>query len=165
MILKAKVNDVEPWYPDYVNYIVGKVVPPKWIFERRKRFYYQVKNYFWDEPYAFRLYPDNIMRRCVAGNEIFEMWRIATLDQVEDIIVLLSHEGRDREIYRQDVRCLKTIFRTAYKTPTGCNPFRLVYGKACHLPMEIKHKAYWVLKKCNMDLTAASKNPFMQLNE
>ncbi|GJW20975.1 putative nucleotidyltransferase, ribonuclease H [Tanacetum coccineum] len=33
-------------------------------------------------------------------------------------------------------------FRTAYKTPTGCTPFRLVYGKACHLPLEIKHKAY-----------------------
>ncbi|GKA03208.1 reverse transcriptase domain-containing protein [Tanacetum coccineum] len=33
-------------------------------------------------------------------------------------------------------------FRTAYKTPTGCIPFRLVYGKACHLPMEIEHKAY-----------------------
>ncbi|GJV50365.1 reverse transcriptase domain-containing protein [Tanacetum coccineum] len=33
-------------------------------------------------------------------------------------------------------------FRTAYKTPTGCTPFRLVYGKACHLPVEIEHKAY-----------------------
>ncbi|GJU83430.1 reverse transcriptase domain-containing protein [Tanacetum coccineum] len=33
-------------------------------------------------------------------------------------------------------------FTTAYKTPTGCTPFRMVYGKACHLPVEIKHKAY-----------------------
>ncbi|GJR59760.1 DNA-directed DNA polymerase [Tanacetum coccineum] len=56
-------------------------------------------------------------------------------------------------------------FRTAYKTPTRCTPFRLVYGKACHLPVEIKHKAYWVLKQCNMDLTAAAKNRFMELNE
>ncbi|GJV62985.1 reverse transcriptase domain-containing protein [Tanacetum coccineum] len=56
-------------------------------------------------------------------------------------------------------------FRTAYKTPTGCTPFRLVYGKACHLPMEIEHKAYWALKQCNMDLTAAEKNRFMELNE
>ncbi|GJW15140.1 reverse transcriptase domain-containing protein [Tanacetum coccineum] len=36
-------------------------------------------------------------------------------------------------------------FRTAYKTPTRCTPFRLVYGKACHLPVEIDHKAYWAL--------------------
>ncbi|GKA60099.1 reverse transcriptase domain-containing protein, partial [Tanacetum coccineum] len=37
-------------------------------------------------------------------------------------------------------------FRTAYKTPTGCTPFRLVYGKAFHVPVEIEHKAYWALK-------------------
>ncbi|GJS10218.1 reverse transcriptase domain-containing protein [Tanacetum coccineum] len=56
-------------------------------------------------------------------------------------------------------------FRTAYKTPTGCTPFRLVYGKACHLSVKIEHKAYWALKQCNMDLTAAVKNRFMELNE
>ncbi|GJX35270.1 reverse transcriptase domain-containing protein [Tanacetum coccineum] len=48
MILKAKLNDEEPWYADYVNYIIGKVVPPKWTPERRKRFFSQVRNYFWD---------------------------------------------------------------------------------------------------------------------
>ncbi|GKD55050.1 reverse transcriptase domain-containing protein [Tanacetum coccineum] len=56
-------------------------------------------------------------------------------------------------------------FRTAYKTPTGCTPFRLVYGKACHFPMEIEHKAYWALKQCNINITAAAKNYFMELNE
>nr|GEW05106.1 hypothetical protein [Tanacetum cinerariifolium] len=56
-------------------------------------------------------------------------------------------------------------FRTAYKTPTGCTPFSLVYGKACHLLVEIKHKAYWALKQCNMDLAAGAKNCFMELNE
>nr|GEX08146.1 reverse transcriptase domain-containing protein [Tanacetum cinerariifolium] len=56
-------------------------------------------------------------------------------------------------------------FRTAYKTPTGCTSFRLVYGKACHLPVKIEHKAYWALKQCNMNLTAAAKNRFMKLND
>ncbi|GJX67011.1 hypothetical protein Tco_0302738 [Tanacetum coccineum] len=49
--------------------------------------------------------------------------------------------------------------------PTGCTPFSLVYGKACQLPREIEHKAYWALKQCNMDLTAALKNHFMELNK
>ncbi|GJY33620.1 reverse transcriptase domain-containing protein [Tanacetum coccineum] len=43
-------------------------------------------------------------------------------------------------------------FRTASKTPIGCTPYKLVYEKACHLPIELEHKAYWALKHCNYDL-------------
>ncbi|GJU41028.1 reverse transcriptase domain-containing protein [Tanacetum coccineum] len=58
---------------DYVNYIVRKVVPLKWTSERRKWFFSQARNNFWDKPYAFRLCPDNVMRRCMAGDEILEI--------------------------------------------------------------------------------------------
>ncbi|GJT47582.1 reverse transcriptase domain-containing protein [Tanacetum coccineum] len=52
-------------------------------------------------------------------------------------------------------------FRTAYKTPTGTTPYKLIYGKNCHLPFEIEHHAYWALKNCNPDLIAAGeKNDF-----
>ncbi|GKC07365.1 reverse transcriptase domain-containing protein [Tanacetum coccineum] len=71
MMLKAKPNDDEPWYANYVNYIVGKIVPSRWT--PKKRFFSQVKNYFWDEPYAFRLCLDNIIRRCIVGGEILEI--------------------------------------------------------------------------------------------
>ncbi|GJS60363.1 reverse transcriptase domain-containing protein [Tanacetum coccineum] len=73
MILKAKLNDEGPWYAEYVNYIVGKVVPPEWTPEKKKRFFSQVKNYFCGEQYAFRLCPNNVMRRCIAGCEILEI--------------------------------------------------------------------------------------------
>ncbi|GJZ92915.1 reverse transcriptase domain-containing protein, partial [Tanacetum coccineum] len=73
MMLKAKPNDDDPCYADYVNYIVGKIVSPRWTPEKRRRFFSQVKNYFWDEVYAFRLCLDNIMRRCVAGIKILKI--------------------------------------------------------------------------------------------
>ncbi|GJQ89534.1 putative nucleotidyltransferase, ribonuclease H [Tanacetum coccineum] len=252
MLLKAKLNDAEPWYANYVNYLVGKVVPLKWTSKKRKRFYSQVKNYFWDEPYAFKLCPDNIMRRLIARSEICEIlahchsgptgghhsasvtgrkvyvsgffWPNIFKDAKDYVII--SMRAKDQEMYRQEVRCLKTIFKfgvpnalindrgthfgnsqleralqkygvthklliayhphsngqtevtnmaikrilkrsvgynpndwsekhndalwafkTSYKTPTGCTPFRLVYGKACHLPVEIELKAYWALKQ------------------
>ncbi|GJX87089.1 reverse transcriptase domain-containing protein [Tanacetum coccineum] len=73
MILKAELDNDEPGYVDYVNYIVGKIVPPNWMPEKQRRFFSQVKNYFWDEPYAFKLFPDNVIRRCIAGSKIFEI--------------------------------------------------------------------------------------------
>ncbi|GJY53533.1 reverse transcriptase domain-containing protein [Tanacetum coccineum] len=56
-------------------------------------------------------------------------------------------------------------FRTAYKAPIESTPFRIIYEKACHLPIKIKHKAYWALKKINLDLDAAGKHRFLQLNQ
>nr|GEZ65781.1 reverse transcriptase domain-containing protein [Tanacetum cinerariifolium] len=56
-------------------------------------------------------------------------------------------------------------FRTAYKTTIGCTPYKLVYGKSCHLPIELDNKAYWALKHVNFDLKTTGDHRKLQLNE
>ncbi|KAF8083892.1 hypothetical protein N665_0747s0005 [Sinapis alba] len=56
-------------------------------------------------------------------------------------------------------------YRTAFKTPLGTTPFHLLYGKACHLPVELEHKASWTIKLTNFDIKPAAEKRLVQLNE
>ncbi|GJS21438.1 reverse transcriptase domain-containing protein [Tanacetum coccineum] len=161
MVLRSKFKDDELWYGDFVNYIVGK-----------------------EEPYAFKLCIDNIMRRCVVGSKTLEILahchsgptsrhhsaNVTAKKVYESVFywaikrILERSVGYNPKGWSKKLNDALWAFRTAYKTPIGCTPFRLVYGKACHLPVEIEHKAHWELKQCNMDLTIASESRLMQLN-
>ncbi|GJR44920.1 reverse transcriptase domain-containing protein [Tanacetum coccineum] len=73
--------------------------------------------------------------------------------------------GENRTSWSDKLDDALWAFRTAYKMPIGCTPYKLVYGKACHLPIELEHKAYWALKHTNFDLKTAGDHRKVQLNE
>jgi transposase InsO family protein len=59
-------------------------------------------------------------------------------------------------------------YRTARKTPIGMTPYQFVYGKSCkscHSPLELEHKAYWVIKEMNLDVDAARIKRRIQISE
>ena len=55
------------------------------------------------------------------------------------------------------------FYRTAYKTPLDISPYRIIYGKACHFPLELEHKVDWVVKQLNVDMTVAAEQRKLQL--
>nr|GEX73860.1 DNA-directed DNA polymerase [Tanacetum cinerariifolium] len=72
-----------------------------------------------------------------------------------DHLILERTIGENRVSWSDKLDDALWAFRTAYKTPIGCTPYKLVYGKACHLPIKLEHKAYWALKQANFDLAVA----------
>nr|GEV95098.1 DNA-directed DNA polymerase [Tanacetum cinerariifolium] len=73
--------------------------------------------------------------------------------------------GENRASWSEKLDDTLWSFRTAYKTPIGCTPYKLVYGKSCHLSIELEHKAYWALKQVNIVLQTVDDHRKLQLNE
>ncbi|GJR81415.1 reverse transcriptase domain-containing protein [Tanacetum coccineum] len=276
-----------PWFADIANYHAGNFIVKGMSSQQKKKFLKDVKHYFWDDPYLFRIGADQVIRRCVYGQEAVDISWLSIIDPpvhhgpttprrqslILDFIgrlftempmtwsqdvtlvnvkakihkkmkcpkmkfkykrsltskalptndarvvvkilkslfarfrtpraiisdrgtyfcndqfakVMLKYEvthrlstsyhpqtsgqvevsnrglksilemtvGKNRASWSDKLDDALWAFRTAFKTPIECTPYKLVYGKACHLPIKLEHKAYWALKHCNFDLKTA----------
>nr|GEX33389.1 reverse transcriptase domain-containing protein [Tanacetum cinerariifolium] len=236
-------NQTTPRCADFANYHAENFIVKGMSSQQKSKFFKDVKHYLWDDPYLFKIYADQVIRRCVFGQEAIDIlkachsgptgglfpssrgnkyilvavdylskWVEAKALPTNDArvvckflknlfarfgapIAIMSDRGthfcndqftkvmqkygfthRLATPYHPQTsgqvevsnRGLKRIleravcenraswsdklddalwaFRTAYKTPIGRTVYKLVYEKACHLPIELKHKAYWALK-------------------
>ncbi|GKD10280.1 reverse transcriptase domain-containing protein, partial [Tanacetum coccineum] len=62
-----------PWFVDIANYHAGNFVVKRMASQQKKKFFKDVKHYFWDGPYLFRIYADQMIRRCVYGQEAIDI--------------------------------------------------------------------------------------------
>nr|GEU91874.1 reverse transcriptase domain-containing protein [Tanacetum cinerariifolium] len=172
--------------------------------QQKKKLFKDVKHYFCDDHYLFRICVDQIIRRFGSPRAIIsDRGTHFCNDQFSKIMlkyevthrlstayypqtsgqVEVSNRGLKRILERtigenrtswldklDDAlwafyTAYKTPIGTAYTTPIGCTPYKLVYGKSCHLPIELEHKAYWALKHVNFDIKTMGDHQKLQLNE
>ncbi|GKE89322.1 reverse transcriptase domain-containing protein [Tanacetum coccineum] len=117
--------------------------------------------------------PQNLIQICEIFNVYFpdlEPHRLLSVIEVEMSNrglkrILERTVGEHRAKWADKLDDALWAFRTAFKIPIGCTPYRLVYGKACHLLIDLEYKAYWALKWTNFDLKTAGDHRKVQLNE
>nr|GEV21359.1 DNA-directed DNA polymerase [Tanacetum cinerariifolium] len=237
------------WFAEFANYHVRSFVVKGMSSQQKSKFFKDVKHYFWDDPFLFKICADQVVRRCVSAKklfdsgfywptiyrdaqdlvkncnvcqcqgkisqrdempqnsiqvcEIFDVWGIDFMGPFlsskgnKDILIAFDYllkwveakalptndarfakvmqkfsfthrlatpyhpqtsgqvevsnhglkrileraVGMNRATWSDKLDDALWAFRTAYKTPTGCTPYKLVYEKACHLPIELEHKA------------------------
>nr|GEX30277.1 reverse transcriptase domain-containing protein [Tanacetum cinerariifolium] len=178
------------WFANFANYHANNFIVKGMSSQQKNKFFKDVKHYFWDDPFLFKICADQVIQRCVHGKEALDILEAfhngptgghhganLTAKKVFDVdffwptIYKDAHEfvknydscqrilertiGQNRASWLDKLDNTLWAFRTAYKTPIGCTPYKLVYGKACHLPIELEYKAYWALKQANFDLAIA----------
>ncbi|GKA24278.1 reverse transcriptase domain-containing protein [Tanacetum coccineum] len=166
-------DDSTPWFADFANYHAGNFVIKGMSSQQKNKFFKDVKHYFWDDPYLFKICADQfakVMLKYGVTQRLSITYHPQTSGQVK-----VSNSGLKRILERTvGEHCASWsdklddalwAFHTVFKTPIGCTPYKLVYGKAFHLPIELEHKSYWALKHCNYDLVTAGHHQKVQMNE
>nr|GEX35777.1 reverse transcriptase domain-containing protein [Tanacetum cinerariifolium] len=131
--LKVISSESAPWFADYANFYARNFIFKGMLSQQKKKFFKDVKHYFWDDPYLFRICADQIIRRCVHGQKAFDILKACHEGPTG------GHHGANLTAKKCLIsgRLVKTIpygldkiddalwvFRTAFKTPIGCTPYK-----------------------------------------
>ena len=79
-------------------------------------------------------------------------------------LTLQNTVNRSRKNWSKKLDDALWAYRTAYKNPMGMSPYKMVYGKACHLPLELEHKAYWAVNELNYDFKLAGEKRLFDIS-
>ncbi|GJX38904.1 reverse transcriptase domain-containing protein [Tanacetum coccineum] len=150
----------EPWFADFANYLVADIIPNGLTYQQKNKFFSDLKHYFREEPYLFK----KTMKRYAVNHHFSTSYHPQTSGQVENtnraLKIILEKTVKDNPaIWSRKLDTLCGLFALHYQNTLSVPllPYKLIYGKNCHLPFEIEHRAYWALKNYNPNLIAAGE--------
>ncbi|KAJ9538638.1 LOW QUALITY PROTEIN: hypothetical protein OSB04_031371 [Centaurea solstitialis] len=146
-MIKTIGEDPIPWYADFANYLAAGVLVKGMTHQQKE----DLKRYGVHHRFSTAYHPQ---ANGQAENTNRALKRI--LEKTVD---------NNPKIWSQKLEDALWAYRTAYKTPIGSTPYRMLYGKACHLPFEFEYKALWALKKVHLEDIASGRERLISLHE